>query len=331
MSKRHGTKRQVPSHQAKGKFVVPRAFLTDPRLNSSQSLCPVGAAVWIVCEASFEPRVISTPNGEIYLARGELSFSWDFLSKAFGWSREAVRYFLDKIDIDLNPPRQPSQQPSVQPSAQPGQQPSQQPIEAPADKLYIRRRIECGRTVITVCNYDELQNFMSARTTAKASANMQGATQPTTQPTTLAEPRPTTQEATITKQILTNSNTFNHLHTPSDHACVGSFADRSGDRTHTMTKEQQAEGRQFISDVINSYPKVAPDPVKVIGAFFEACAKHGHGVVSRGIVNYINDNRQRNVEKRYYKDLRKFFSEEDFLTHQDYVPAPGSERIPVMQ
>lgn len=331
MSKHKQYKREVPSHQAKGKFVVPRAFLTDPRLNSAQSLCPVGAAVWIVCEASFEPRVISTPNGEIYLARGELSFSWDFLSKAFGWSREAVRYFLDKIDIDLNPPRQPSQQPSVQPSAQPGQQPSQQPIEAPADKLYIRRRIECGRTVITVCNYDELQNLMSARTTAKASANMQGATQPTTQPTTLAEPQPTTQEATITKQILTNSNTFNNLQTPSNRGCASSFSDRDDGNGFKMTDAEIAAGRKFVTDLINTYPRKVPEPTQVVGAFFQACAKHGHRVVSHGIANYIRSKRQEGADAKFYKDLRNFFREEEFLIHQDHVPDPATERTPVMQ
>lgn len=135
-------KRNPNSHNGRGKFVVARSIWHDPALSQTEPMSQREAYLWMIGNASWEPRVISGPKGSIHLSIGELSHSIPYLEEAFGWTSKKVRNFLDKIGQ--------------------AEGRSEGQAEGQAEGQLLSYRMESGQRVIRVCNYEEIQSFVEA-------------------------------------------------------------------------------------------------------------------------------------------------------------------------
>lgn len=110
-----------------GFFLVARGVLDHPRFKPTGPFTDFEAWIWLIDAAVFEPTKISIMVHRrrvlIELARGQLSYSIRYLSKAWRWSPGRVRRFLDELKSDGS----------------------------------IDTQTDTDQTVITLCNYEHHQ------------------------------------------------------------------------------------------------------------------------------------------------------------------------------
>lgn len=82
---------------------------------------------WLNAKASWKDRTVRFAGVEIETLRGQLVASSRYLAKAWMWSEPRVRRYFDMLE----------------------------------NRRMIQRKTDAGITVITICNYDEIQNCAS--------------------------------------------------------------------------------------------------------------------------------------------------------------------------
>lgn len=138
--------------------MVDRALLEHPRFVPKARFSKLEAWLWMIGEASWKNRRIETAGQIITVERGQLSASYRFMAKKFGWSVKAVRTFLRQL----------------------------------ADDRSIVTETGTGQMVITLCNYESYQSFADYKGTREAH---QGHTRGTARAQTIT-PEGTTEETT---------------------------------------------------------------------------------------------------------------------------------------
>ena len=109
-----------------GTINVSRDLWDDPTFKDSE-MSQREAWVWMIAGASWKARTKRIGSAELELQRGQLAASTRFMAKAWMWSEPRVRRYLDMLE----------------------------------NRRMIRREIDAGITVITICKYDEYQNVPS--------------------------------------------------------------------------------------------------------------------------------------------------------------------------
>lgn len=107
MAKKPARKREVPLysfyHQPEpeeGSFTVPRSIFTNPMLKQSQPFTQREAIMWMIYKTSPGPCVAQGHWGPIHLDAGEFTCSLGGMATAWGWSQQAVRKFIEKLQED---------------------------------------------------------------------------------------------------------------------------------------------------------------------------------------------------------------------------------------
>ena len=109
-----------------GTINVSRDLWDDPTFKDSE-MSQREAWVWMIAGASWKARTKRIGSAELELQRGQMAASTRFMAKAWMWSEPRVRRYLDMLE----------------------------------NRRMIRREIDAGITVITICKYDEYQNVPS--------------------------------------------------------------------------------------------------------------------------------------------------------------------------
>ena len=109
-----------------GTINVSRDLWDDPTFKDSE-MSQREAWVWMIAGASWKARTKRIGSAELELQRGQMAASTRFMAKAWMWSEPRVRRYLDMLE----------------------------------NRRMIRREIDAGVTVITICKYDEYQNVPS--------------------------------------------------------------------------------------------------------------------------------------------------------------------------
>jgi len=105
-----------------GRYWMARGWMEHP-LFKGERYTKAQAWAWLIEKAVWKPHRISIGGKEIFLRRGQLSYSTRYMAKAWGWSEAKVRRVLRLFQKWSN-------------------------IDAATD---------AGQTVITICNYDKYQ------------------------------------------------------------------------------------------------------------------------------------------------------------------------------
>jgi hypothetical protein len=145
-SMRHSTERGLPAswttllvHDAmdKGYFVIARSVWDHERLQDDAPFSRREAWLWLISEAAWRSERRSYCTYKVDLRRGQLAASERFLAEKWGWSRSAVRRFLQSLK------------------------------RAAMLELAVVSVVGAGpeptTTLITICNYDKYQFGRSAR------------------------------------------------------------------------------------------------------------------------------------------------------------------------
>jgi hypothetical protein len=110
----------------KGHLILPRGLLDNGAFKEDQPLCEKGAYLWLLENAVFKTQPLTRDGFSLILERGQLSHSYRFLSKKWGWgenSKNKVSRFLKRLT-----------------------------------KLgIIDTEVHHGNSVITICKYNEIQ------------------------------------------------------------------------------------------------------------------------------------------------------------------------------
>lgn len=107
----------------KGFYLMDRGWMDDP-VFQREPFCRRAAWAWLVEKACITEQRVRGPEGEIVLARGQMTYSTRYLAKAWGWSEPKVRRYLDAVR-------------------------KAKKIDAATD---------AGQTVITICDYEKIQS-----------------------------------------------------------------------------------------------------------------------------------------------------------------------------
>ena len=111
----------------RGFIALSRGILEHPLVGAEKPFTALVAWLWLLLHAGWTARRVRVSNGRASevatLARGQLTYSQSYLSKAWGWSEKRVRTFLNRLEKE-------------------GQ------IALQTDGL---------QTIITICNYDHYQ------------------------------------------------------------------------------------------------------------------------------------------------------------------------------
>ena len=105
-----------------GRYWMARGWMEHP-LFKGERYTKAQAWAWLIEKAVWKPHRILIGGKEIFLRRGQLSYSTRYMAKAWGWSEAKVRRVLRLFQKWSN-------------------------IDAATD---------AGQTVITICNYDKYQ------------------------------------------------------------------------------------------------------------------------------------------------------------------------------
>ena len=114
--------------------MIDRALFDHPRFRPKCSFSKLEAWLWIIAEASWRERRIEVSGDLVTLKRGQLTASYRFMAKKFGWSVKAVRTFVHQLSRDGS----------------------------------IVTETGTGQLLITVCNYESYQVFANYRGTKRA-------------------------------------------------------------------------------------------------------------------------------------------------------------------
>jgi hypothetical protein len=106
-----------------GTVNIARALWDDPTFRDSE-MSQREAWIWLIAQASWRPRIKRIDSREIKLARAQVAASTRFLARAWKWSEPKVRRYLDMLE----------------------------------NRRKIKRAIDAGVTVITICKYDKHQS-----------------------------------------------------------------------------------------------------------------------------------------------------------------------------
>jgi hypothetical protein len=110
-----------------GFIALARGIFDHPIVGPRKPYGDFEAWVWLLMEAAWKGRRVRVTNGHtadvITIERGQLTYSYNYMAQAWGWSTKRVRTFLHKLERDHQ-------------------------IELHTGHL---------QTVITVCNYDHYQ------------------------------------------------------------------------------------------------------------------------------------------------------------------------------
>ena len=113
-----------------GLFLVDRGIFDHPAFNPDEPFSEREAFLWMVAEAAFKPRSVRTKrSGIIAIERGQLTAATRFMATRFRWSEARVRRFVQRLT-------------------------DTQTIDANSD---------AGQMIITICNYDQYQDFRRYR------------------------------------------------------------------------------------------------------------------------------------------------------------------------
>lgn len=123
----------------RGSFWVPRSIWDDPFFKPDQ-MTQTEAWIWLTAEAAYAGYSKNIGGKPILLKRGQLTCSSRFLAKAWKWSEPKVRRFLDKLENGRT----------------------------------ITRVTDAGQTVITICDYDNIQSPGRAIDAGKATEPTHG-------------------------------------------------------------------------------------------------------------------------------------------------------------
>lgn len=106
-----------------GWFIVHRNIYDDPAFRSTKKASEIEAYIWLVAQAAFNSCVINVDGNPVHLKRGQLCYAQRFLAKMWGWSDSATHRFLKRM----------------------------------VKWKKIEMQTETGQTLITICNYEEMQ------------------------------------------------------------------------------------------------------------------------------------------------------------------------------
>lgn len=133
-----------------GKFLIDRSFFFHPifgERNSKNKLCEIAAFQWLVAAAVYDDIEIS-PNKygvqDYELWRGQCSYSFSYLARAWGWEKHAVKRFMHKLAEGI-------------PVA------GSDGITVSKPLIELHRNSSLDQYIITICNYDEMQQFKSRK------------------------------------------------------------------------------------------------------------------------------------------------------------------------
>ena len=87
-----------------GYYLVGRGLFEHPRFEPKAAFSPLEAWLWLIESAAFAPLPVPIMEGRgreiITLQRGQLSYSIRYLARAWRWSPNRVRRFLDGLSDD---------------------------------------------------------------------------------------------------------------------------------------------------------------------------------------------------------------------------------------
>ncbi len=115
-----------------GWFLVHRDVFDDPLFPRKEAFSKREAYIWLNGMAVFEKCQVNVDGNPIWLERGQISYALRFYAECWGWSLSAVHRYIKKL----------------------------------VKWGRIKTQTETGQTIITICNYDELQRPSSQTETA---------------------------------------------------------------------------------------------------------------------------------------------------------------------
>jgi len=108
-----------------GYYLMHRGWMDNDlfRWQRKEPYCSRAAWVWLIEHAQYEPAKVLIGGKPVELQRGQLSHSYRYLARAWGWSEAKVRrWCVAAASLDM-----------------------------------IRRSSNAGQVIITICNYDKYQ------------------------------------------------------------------------------------------------------------------------------------------------------------------------------
>lgn len=103
-------------------YVMSRGWLEHP-VFKTEPFCQRAAWCWLIEQAQFQERRINLNGQIVTLKRGELAHSLRYIATAWGWSEVGIRRFFSRLKTDA----------------------------------MIDARIDAGRLIVSICNYDKYQ------------------------------------------------------------------------------------------------------------------------------------------------------------------------------
>lgn len=119
-----------------GYFLIPRGLMDRPVFRKGP-FTEAQAFVWLIEHAAFQSRQVEIDGRVFDLDRGQLAASVRYLAAAWGWSKSKVERYTKKLKT----------------------------------KTLIETQAGTGPSVITVCNYDDIQNGLATIGTPNGTAS----------------------------------------------------------------------------------------------------------------------------------------------------------------
>src|SRR5262245_53912056 len=86
----------------RGYIALARGILDHPIVGARKPFDYHAAWVWLLFEAAWKERRVRVKNGRtesaIQVKRGQLSYSRDYMARAWGWTHKRVRTFLRRLE-----------------------------------------------------------------------------------------------------------------------------------------------------------------------------------------------------------------------------------------